>query len=256
MPASQPSRNLHLLAAATLLALMALLIYQRILFPMPGTARYPWGSDTLGHVLRAETLQNDIQQGDWLPRLMPDWYLGIQLFRYYPPLPYILLVALTVLGHDPIAAANWFLFLCALAGSLSWLAFRRWTGWMPAWLGGALYLFLPDNLRVAFAEGNLPRAMATALLPLALYFLLRVVHAEAGRFDRQGLALCMAAIVLAHAMMAAIYAACFALLVGLLMGISNRKNASGAKDSRGDNCRPAAQRVVAATQPDGRHHRN
>jgi uncharacterized membrane protein len=216
MPTSQPSRNFHLLAAITLLVLLALLIYHSILFPASVTPGYPWGSDTLGHILRAETMQEGIQQGDWLPRLMPDWYLGIQLFRYYPPLPYILLAGLTALGHDPVAAANWFLFLCALAGGLSWLAFRRWTGWVPALLGGGLYLFLPDNIRVAFAEGNLPRALATALLPLAIYFLLRMVNSDHRPLDRVGLALCMAAIVLTHAMMAAIYAACFALLIGLL----------------------------------------
>jgi uncharacterized membrane protein len=235
MPTLQPSRNPHLLTAATLLVLLALLIYHSILLPVSSAPGYPWGSDTLGHILRAETIKEGIQQGDWLPRLMPDWYLGIQLFRYYPPLPYILLAGLTALGHDPVAAANWFLFLCALAGGLSWLAFQRWTGWVPATLGGGLYLFLPDNLRVAFAEGNLPRALATALLPLALYFLLRTVNSDNRPLDRAGLALCMATIVLTHAMMAAIYAACFTLLIGFLWAFRAMKT------------RPAVWAITAIT---------
>ncbi len=198
------------LPGAAIIALTVLFCYRGILFPPSPDARYPWASDTLGHIVKAEYLHAQIAQGHVYPDIFPGWYLGVQMLRYYPPLPYYLLVGLSVVVGDSVAAANMFIVLCALAGGLTWLLYRRWIGWLPATVGGALYTFLPDNVRVALAEGNLPRVLATALLPLAVYFLLRTLDGE--RRPRMGLAACLATIVLTHAMMAAIYAACGALL--------------------------------------------
>jgi uncharacterized membrane protein len=198
-----------LAGSMALIVLAALLIYRGILF-VPGAVGWlPWASDTLGHVIKAEYLRQQIATGHIYPDLYPGWYVGVQMLRYYPPLPYYLLVGLTVVIGDSIVAANVFIALCALAGGLAWLLYRRWVGWLPAAAGGVLYLFMPDNVRVAMAEGNLPRVLATALLPFAFYSLLRSL--EGARWHRLGLALCFAAIVLSHAMMAAIYAACCAL---------------------------------------------
>lgn len=202
-------------AGIILIGLVSLFLYRNILLPPTGIQLYPWASDTLGHVIKAEYLQAQIEMGKLYPDLFPGWYVGVQMLRYYPPLPYYLLVVLTtVIGHS-IAAANWFIVLCALVGGLAWLSYRRWIGLPAAVVGGTLYLFLPDNVRVALAEGNLPRVLATALLPLAVYLLLRALEEGGTRWHRLGLTLCFAAIVLCHAMMAAIYAACCALLIVL-----------------------------------------
>ncbi|MBU0492720.1 MAG: hypothetical protein KKA73_07930 [Chloroflexi bacterium] len=210
------ARNLLRFAiSALLIALVALFAYRGILFAPAGEPAYPWASDTLGHVLKAEYLQQNLAQGVLYPDFFPDWYMGLQMLRYYPPLPYYLLVALAYVTNNAVTAANWLIALCALAGGLAWLPYRRWMGWAPAVAGGALYIFLPDNVRVALAEGNLPRVLATALLPLAVYCLLRTLEDTGGIRHRLGLALCLAAVVLCHAMMAAIYAVCLALLAGL-----------------------------------------
>lgn len=198
-----------IVAASAILA-ASLLVYRGILF-VPGTSDlYPWASDTLGHVIKAEYLRAQIETGHLYPDLFPSWYVGVQMLRYYPPLPYYLLVGLTYLIDTPVAAANWFIALCAFAGGMGWLLYRRWTGWIPALVGGLLYLLLPDNVRVAMAEGNLPRVAASALLPYAVYLLFRSL--EGARWHCLALALCFAALVLCHAMMAAIYAASGALL--------------------------------------------
>lgn len=200
-----------LLAAASLV-LATLFVYRGILFAPDAANQYPWASDTLGHVMKVEYLQQQMAAGHPYPDIFPGWYVGVQMLRYYPPLPYYLLVFLTYAIGNSMTAANCFIALCALAGGLAWLPYRRWLGWLPATVGGILYLFLPDNVRVALAEGNLPRTLATALLPLAVYFLMRSLHEDGTRWHRVGLALCFALIVLSHAMMAAIYAACCALL--------------------------------------------
>ncbi len=203
-----------------LLSLLALFLYRPVLFPGGGAAQttwVPWSSDALGHALKVEYLEQKIQEGVIYPDLLPDWYLGVQMLRYYPPLPYYLMVLLAVFSGGALSAVNWFIALCAVIGSFTWLAYRRWLGWLPALFGGGFFMFLPDNLRVAFAEGNLPRAMATALLPLAAYFFLRSLEDSGQLKHRLALAACFTLIVLSHAMMAAIYAVCFAVLAGLLL---------------------------------------
>jgi uncharacterized membrane protein len=199
------------------LTLLTLIIYGDILFAVE-PARYPWASDTLGHALKAEYLGQKLAAGDFYPNLQPEWYLGQQMLRYYPPLPYYVLVGIHRVVGDLLAATSWFIAACALLGALSWLLYRRWLGWGMAALGGALFLFLPDNIRVALAEGNLPRVLATALLPLAVYCLLRVLEEQPARRYWLGLVLCFAAIVLSHAMMAAIYAACCGVVALLFLG--------------------------------------
>ncbi|RME45565.1 MAG: hypothetical protein D6791_10410 [Chloroflexi bacterium] len=198
-----------------LIVLVALFCYRGILFPASDVRLYPWASDTMGHVLKAEYLQQQIARRNFYPDLFPDWYMGLQAFRYHPPLPYYLLVGLTYITGDSVVAANWFIAVCALFGALTWLLYRRWIGLLPATIGGALFLFLPDNVRVALAEGNLPRVLATALLPLAVYCLLRTLEETGTHWHRLGLVLCFATIVLSHTMMAAIYAVCCGLLAVL-----------------------------------------
>ncbi len=212
------------------IGLAVLFLYRAILFVPADPAQYPWGSDTLGHVFRAEYLRQQMAAGGSVyPDLFPDWYMGIQLLRYYPPLPYYVIIGLQAATGDALTAANWFLAVCALAGGLTWLLYRRWIGWLPAITGGVLFVFLPDNLRVAFAEGNLPRALATALLPLAFFFLLRVLDQDGARWHGVGLALTFAAILFSHAMMAAIYAASailFCLAAGLARASTPRRLAA------------------------------
>lgn len=172
------------------------------------TQLYPWGSDTLGHALKVEYFLQELAKGHLYPDLLPAWYLGLQMLRYHPPLPYYLLAGLTVVLGNSIRAVNLFIVLCAWAGGASWMLFRRWIGWWPALVGGLLFVILPDNVRVALAEGNLPRVLATALLPLTFYCLLASLRPDAGRLPRVGLVLGFTTLTLSHVMMAAIYAAC------------------------------------------------
>ena len=199
-------------AGVLIVSVVAALCYRNILFVPHAKSLYPWASDTLGHVLKAEYLQQGVAEGHLYPDFFPNWYVGIQMLRYYPPLPYYLTIGLAAITKNTVTAANWFIALCALGGGLAWLPYRRWIGWLPAMAGGALYVSLPDNVRVALAEGNLPRVLATALLPLTVYWLLRSLEKEGTRWHRLALSLCFAATVLSHAMMAAIYAACCGLL--------------------------------------------
>jgi uncharacterized membrane protein len=158
---------LGFLGAAFGIVVCAVLIYWPVLSVASSTA-IPWGSDTLGHVSRLDFLASSIQPGSSVPDIYPDWYLGMQLFRYYPPFTYYVLILIQMFTGQAVLAVNWFIVLCALVGGLSFLLFKKWIGWLPALGGGLIYLVLPDNVRVAFSEGNLPRVLASAFVPLLL----------------------------------------------------------------------------------------
>ncbi|MGW8226911.1 MAG: 6-pyruvoyl-tetrahydropterin synthase-related protein, partial [Anaerolineales bacterium] len=208
---------IKIVGAALLIGLAVLLIYRAILFPPAGDVKIPWASDTQGHLLKVDYLQENLSQGRIAPQILPEWYMGMEFMRYYPPLPYYFLVLLSMLIGNAFSAANWFIGLCALAGGLSWLLYRRWIGILPALIGGVLFTFLPDNVRVALAEGNLPRVLATALLPVTIYLLMRTIDKTGTNWHRIGLTICFALIVLSHTMMAAIYAVCCGLILLVLI---------------------------------------
>ncbi|MCH7744946.1 MAG: hypothetical protein IIC84_02605, partial [Chloroflexi bacterium] len=199
--------------AALLITAVALVVYSDVLFLSDPSIRYPWSSDAWGHLIKADYLLEQIKQGDWYPDLFPQWYNGQQMLRYYAPLPYYGLVGLLPVSNDTFAAGNWFLFLAALGGGLSMLLFARRFGLVFATVGGIMLLLLPDNIRVAFAEGNLPRVLAASLLPAMFFFYLNLLTGESKnrRLPFIGTAAFMCLTILSHAMMGAIFGACLAL---------------------------------------------
>lgn len=142
------------LGGGILIILTVLLFYRPLWVGMVQADGMPWGSDTLGHLLRFDYIRRNIQADNWYPQIMPEWYMGMQLLRYYGPLPYYFLYLLEKVLGSPLAALHGFILFWTLWGGLSWLAFRRRLGTLPAILGGALYTLLPDLVRVTFSEGS------------------------------------------------------------------------------------------------------
>jgi uncharacterized membrane protein len=139
-------------------------------------------------MLRMDFLISSIQQGDLAPSIYPDWYMGMQLFRYYPMLSYYLLIFIKQVCGQSLAAVNWFIVLSAWLGGVSCLLYRRWVGWITAISAGLVYLVLPDNVRVAFSEGNLPRVLASAFVPLLFFFILDHLENSKHKGDLAGIA--------------------------------------------------------------------
>ena len=173
----------------------------------------PWGSDTFGHIYRFDYLHNSLKNGIFYPDIYSDWYLGIQLLRYYPPLVYYLLALSNFIFSDPIQLVNIFLFVFSWVGGISWLFYKRWIGWVPAIIGGCLYMIMPDLLRVAFSEGNLLRHFTNALIPITFFltlFSFKTKHIGGHTF---GIGVVFSLLVLGHPMMAAIIASLSAILL-------------------------------------------
>lgn len=220
------SLNLRTGFAGILILAVGLAIYWPILAGSGGGLLYPWASDTMGHLLKAEFIASELQEGRLYPQLFPQWYSGVQLLRYFPPFPYYLLAGIFLICRDIVLTAGFFISATALVGGLSMLMYQRWIGLLPATVGGVLFMALPDNLRVAMAEGNLPRILANAWLPVTFYFLLSILINGPSKRRFVLLAGLTMLIVLSHPMMGAIFLACFALtaIAFLIFGDSPPRN--------------------------------
>ncbi|MCL5958153.1 MAG: 6-pyruvoyl-tetrahydropterin synthase-related protein [Chloroflexi bacterium] len=220
----------HLLATCLVVG-AAFVAYRATLYPASEMVKYPWGSDTWGHLIKVEFLRDEIARGVLFPNVFPDWYAGVQLFRYYAPLPYYAMLLFSSVFKDVFLASSWFIFACAVLGGTSFLLYRPWVGLIPSTMGGILYALIPDNVRVAFAEGNLPRVLATALLPITFFFVLKTMDPSTNRrIHVVALALMISLVVLSHAMMAAIFVVSLALFCATywLLGGSHRQGLSQA----------------------------
>jgi len=217
------------LAGVVIISLTALLAYYNVLSAL-SALRFPWGSDTWGHLFKADYLYHQILQGNIYPQFTEYWYNGSQPFRYWAPLPYYVLAGLRAVTCDIFRAGTWYVFVCALFGGLSWLFLARRMGLWPAVMAGAIWVVWLDNVRVAFAEGNLPRVLATALLPLLFTVFLQVLEEKRSIASILFTVILVHLVILCHAMIGAVYCLClfwFAFWLWVLRGCELKDAARG-----------------------------
>ncbi|MDD3168671.1 MAG: 6-pyruvoyl-tetrahydropterin synthase-related protein [Eubacteriales bacterium] len=168
------------------------------------TGAYPSGADIYGHLFKSDLAYNSIRSGDFYPLYTDLWYNGLQPYRYWAPLPYYLLAMLQFVGGgDVLTAYLLFIVFSIVAGGIGWLlwgmTYRRMA--LCTFLA-CVWFFLPDNMRVFFVEGNLPRMVIAMLLPYLFYFIWRFVeHRRKSAIVSVILMMCL--ITLCHAMIAA-----------------------------------------------------
>lgn len=176
---------------------------------------FPWGSDTWGHLFKAEFLYREIINGNYYPQFMSDWYNGCQPFRYWAPLPYYVLALINHFTQNIFMAGNYYVFACALLGGLGCLLLARRLGLWPAVMLGIIWVMWPDNVQIALSEGNLPRILATGLLPLLFYAFIETVKDKKRIWPLLITLATIHIVILCHAMIGAIYIICL-LIFGLL----------------------------------------
>lgn len=171
---------------------------------MASSNNYPTGSDIYAHLFRGRVLYNAIKDGTGYPIYSANWYSGIELFRYWPAASYLFYSLFIFLaGGNIYSAYLYFTFAIFFIGAFAWVLFgvrekQIWTGLLI----GCLFFFLPDNMRVFFDEGNMPRAFITCLLPYVFYFLTGYVFHGRKR-NLIGLNLVISIIVCSHIMISA-----------------------------------------------------
>lgn len=134
---------------------------------------YPSGVDTLCHLYKGSVLYNAIREGDLWPAYDRLWYNGVEMLRYWAPLPvYVLAMCQFLGGGSPMRGFLVFVMFIFIAGALVWLfvGFRLKRPFLGAFLG-ILWFFMPNNLIALFYEGNLPRSICIVILPLLMYWI-------------------------------------------------------------------------------------
>ncbi len=168
------------------------------------TGAYPSGADIFGHLFKSDLLYHRICEGDYYPLYTELWYNGMQPYRYWAPLPYYLLAGLQFLAGGDVGTS--YLFFVAFSitiGGIGWLLWGlAYKKMMFSTFLALVWFFLPDNIRVFFVEGNLPRMMIAILLPYLFYFVWMFVDRRRIRMVFPVI-ITMALITLSHVMIAA-----------------------------------------------------
>ena len=135
--------------------------------------RYPTGSDTMCHLYKGEQLLNSLREGTLYPLYDRYWYNGVQMMRYWAPLPvYVLALCQALAMGNVFGGYLVFVGVIFFFGAVSWLyiGVKKGRFWLGSFLG-ILWFFMPNNLYALFEEGNLPRSLSMIFLPLLIYFI-------------------------------------------------------------------------------------
>ncbi len=132
---------------------------------------YPKGVDTMCHLYKADVLYTNITEGNLYPYYDAFWYNGVQMMRFWAPLPvYFIAFCQLIAGGNLLWGYKIFVAFVFFLGALAWLfiGIRKERPHLGAVLG-ILWFFMPNNLYALFTEGNLPRSLSMIFLPLLIF---------------------------------------------------------------------------------------
>ena len=143
--------------------------------------------------MRLTLLDHHLQQGDWLPRWIPELFLGYgyPLFNFYGPALYYLAEFLYWVGFVPAQALNLMVCLFVLIGGLGMYqlatdfyadasrnpAHQPTTRWL-ALVAAIAYIYTPYLITNLYIRGAWAEVGAQALLPWIFWSFRRLLQAE------------------------------------------------------------------------------
>lgn len=144
-----------------------------IMYCIESGGNYPKGWDTLCHIYRSDLLLQNILKGNFYPLYDPMWYNGVEIMRYWAPLPLYILAAIQYLIKS--SATDAYVVFCGVIfffGAIGWLihGIKVKRIGLAVFLG-IIWFFLPENMRLLMQEGNLPRVVINTLLPIFIFYL-------------------------------------------------------------------------------------
>lgn len=148
------------------------------MYVVKSSGNYPQGSDTFCHLYRADLILENIRNGNWFPLYDSAWYNGVEIMRYWGPIPLYIIAGLEWIAQGSILNA-YILFLGVLVSisGCGWLLWGiRYKRIELSIVLGILWFYMPENMRIVIYEGNLPRGVINALLPFFFYFMWRVIE--------------------------------------------------------------------------------
>lgn len=179
MPEDRLDRHLRYIVWLIGIVVYAAFAYLMVVLLHRG-GNYPTGSDTFAHLYKGETLYHDILKGDLYPLYDEGWYNGVQMMRYWAPLPvYVIAGMIAIAGGNLLNGYLLFVALILFFGAISvlYVSMRRHRPVLGLVLG-LLWFYMPNNLYALFGEGNLPRSLSMIFLPLFFDALYGLLHDE------------------------------------------------------------------------------
>lgn len=164
----------------------------------------PSGNDIWSHLYKGDIAYHNLREGHFYQLYSEYWYNGTQLFRYWAPFSYYSIALMEFLsGGDIIVAYRFFAAFSIILGGIPWILWGRELK-RPVFATGIalLWFFFPENLRVYFCEGNMPRMMSAIVIPYVVYFMWRYLRRDK-RFSLIGVMLSMSCMILSHVMITA-----------------------------------------------------
>ena len=143
----------------------------------------PTGHDVWGHLSRIWYMAASLADGNAPPDWFPHWYSGTALTQYYPPGSTFLLAPVQMLTGDVDLTFRINVGLASLiAGVGTYVILMRWAS--PPWaaLASFFYVAAPQFNRIVFFEGNIPRTLIYALMPIMLGLSLRLLETGSRKY--------------------------------------------------------------------------
>lgn len=194
--------------------LVVLAIALLAVWPFISRSSLPMETDAELHIFRLHELGLLIRGGEFYPRWAPNFYhgYGYPIFNYYAPLSYYVALPLELLPwFDAVAAVKAVFVLGLLAAALGMYGFVRdnW-GRGAGYVAAAVYVYAPYVQYVdPHARGVLAESFSLGVFALALWALDRLRKGGGARVWVTAVLL-VAAVVLAHNLMALLFGALLA----------------------------------------------
>lgn len=165
----------------------------------------PSGTDIWGHVYKAHYMYENLLRGNLFPLYDPNWYNGIETFRYWGPVSYYLYcIPLAVTGGQVILSYRLFLTLVVLLGGIPWVILGIRSGKrLAGTIIGIMWFMFPETLNVLLLQGNVPQITTIMITPYLILFLWLFLH-EKRDFAAVGLTLTMSVMTVTHLMITGI----------------------------------------------------
>lgn len=153
-----------------------------ILYSMKISGNYPQGTDTLSHLYRADVLLNSIKEGVFYPLYDNMWYNGVELMRYWAPVPLYILAGLEAVAGSMLGGYLLFVASVFFVGAVGWLLLGiKLNRVRLSVFVGVIWFFLPENIRLIILDGNLPRVVINTAMPFLLLIVWNVVEEKRWR---------------------------------------------------------------------------
>ena len=147
-----------------------------ILYSMKISGNYPQGSDTLCHLYRADVLLNSIKNGVFYPLYDNMWYNGVEIMRYWAPVPLYILAGFEAVSGSMLGGYLLFVASVFFVGAMGWLLLGVKLNRVGlSVFVGVIWFFLPENMRLIILDGNLPRVVINTVMPFLLLTVWNVV---------------------------------------------------------------------------------